>query len=255
LLAWLCAAQAFRVPFSTATAAVARRAARGVASVARAVSMRHRGSCACASCVSSRRQRAALCMAADGSAVFPDPTPGNPVLKHVDKERNVAFMRVALSGAQTQSAFAKSCDLFNDEVKNRDYKVAGFRKGAKLPPAYLYQMFGEDKVKLLCGNLLSEEIQDECEKIGLMFVGRGRITNFYEDQFVAGKPHVLEIECDLWPEIDYGAKGYKGLTVTVNTSPIDMEKYAQVKDVRYFLLPAHAPLLLLQTICVSPCHV
>ena len=44
-------------------------------------------------------------------------------------------------------------------------KVAGFRKGAKLPPAYLYQMFGEDKVKLLCGNLLSEEIQDECEKV------------------------------------------------------------------------------------------
>jgi hypothetical protein len=47
-------------------------------------------------------------------------------------------------------------------------------------------MFGEDRVKLLCGTLLSEEIQDECEKTGLMFVGRGRITGFNEAGFVAG---------------------------------------------------------------------
>ena len=111
--------------------------------------------------------------------------------------------------------------------------MAGFRQGAKLPPAYLYQMFGEDKVKLLCGNLLSEEIQDECEKTGLMFVGRGRITNFNENAFVPGKPHVFEIECDLWPEIKYGsggADGYKGLSVTVSAAAIDMEKYEQVKQ-------------------------
>ena len=169
-------------------------------------------------------------------------------------------------------AFAKSCELFNEEVKERGYKVAGFRQGAKLPPAYLYQMFGEDKVKLLlwcdtpstnlpspfttyplnylpsehpsqhtlsiytlsiytlsilpsqytpsqytpsqycplnthplnthpliyqvkllCGNLLSEEIQDECEKTGMMFVGRGRIMQFNEDTFTAGKPHTIEV--------------------------------------------------------------
>ena len=54
-------------------------------------------------------------------------------------------------------------------------------------------MFGEDKVKLLCGNLLSEEIQDECEKTGMMFVGRGRITQFNEDTFTAGKPHNIEV--------------------------------------------------------------
>jgi FKBP-type peptidyl-prolyl cis-trans isomerase (trigger factor) len=89
------------------------------------------------------------------------------------------------------------------------------------------------QVKLLCGNLLSEEIQDECEKTGLMFVGRGRITHFNENAFVPGKPHTLEIECDLWPEIKYGsegATGYKGLKVTVQASAIDMEKYDQVKQ-------------------------
>ena len=68
-------------------------------------------------------------------------------------------MAVALTGEQTQRAFSKACDLFNEEVKARGYKAAGFRPGAKLPPAYLYQMFGEDRVKLMCGNLLSEEIQ------------------------------------------------------------------------------------------------
>jgi trigger factor len=166
-----------------------------------------------------------------GNALYPDPTPGSPVMKNLDKETNVAFMSIALTGAQTQAAFAKSCDLFNEEVKTRGYKAAGFRPGAKLPPSYLYQMFGEDRVKLLCGTLLSEEIQDECEKTGMLFVGRGRITNFNEGSFMAGKEHIMEIECDLWPEINYtGDKGYKGLVVEAISSAIDMEKYEQVKQ-------------------------
>jgi trigger factor len=46
----------------------------------------------------------------------------------------------------------------------------------------------------------------------LLFVGRGRITDFKVDSFTGGKPHSLVIECDLWPEISYGQeKGYKGL--------------------------------------------
>ena len=61
----------------------------------------------------------------------------------------------------------------------------------------------------------------------MMFVGRGRITQFHEDTFTAGKPHTIEIECDLWPEITY-AGGYKNMEVTVNAAPIDMEKYEQV---------------------------
>jgi hypothetical protein len=76
----------------------------------------------------------------DGSALTPTPTPGSPVVKKIDKDSNIAFMSVALSGDQTQRAFTKSCELFNEEVKNRGYKVAGFRPGAKLPPAYLYQV-------------------------------------------------------------------------------------------------------------------
>jgi hypothetical protein len=135
--------------------------------------------------------RFALSAASGGNAMYPDPSPGVPVLKNLDKDTNIAFMSIALTGEQTQAAFAKSCDLFNEEVKTRGYKAAGFRPGAKLPPAYLYQMFGEDRVKLLCGTLLSEEIQDECEKTGMMFVGRGRITNFNEGLFIAGKPHIM----------------------------------------------------------------
>lgn len=172
-----------------------------------------------------------LSAASGGNAMYPDPTPGAPVLKNLDKETNVAFMTIALTGEQTQAAFTKSCELFNEEVKSRGYKAAGFRPGAKLPPAYLYQMFGEDRVKLLCGTLLSEEIQDECEKTGMNFVGRGRITNFNEASFMAGKPHIMDIECDLWPEITYtGEGGYKNLQVTAVSSTIDMEKYEQVKQ-------------------------
>ena len=64
-----------------------------------------------------------------GTTTYPEPTPGSPVLIKVDKEKNTAYMSIALSGSQTQSSFTKSCELFNEEVKNRGYKVAGFRQG------------------------------------------------------------------------------------------------------------------------------
>jgi hypothetical protein len=35
-------------------------------------------------------------------------------VKKLDKETNIACMSVALSGEQTQKAFSKSCDLFNE---------------------------------------------------------------------------------------------------------------------------------------------
>lgn len=72
--------------------------------------------------------------------------------------------------------------------------------------------------------------QDECEKTGLKFVGRGRITQFNELAYTAGKPHVIEIECDIWPDITYsGENGYKGLKITVTKSDVDIEKFEKVK--------------------------
>lgn len=154
-----------------------------------------------------------------------------PVVKKIDKESNIAYMTVTISADDTQKAFAQACELFNVEVKERGYSVPGFRKGAKLPPAYLYQIFGEDKLKKFCGTLLSEAIQDECEKTGLMFVGRGRIMEFNEAEFNAGKPHTMAVECDLWPTIEYsGEGGYKGITVTVTKKTVDQAKLEKVKS-------------------------
>jgi hypothetical protein len=62
-----------------------------------------------------------------------------------------------------------------------------------------------------------------------MFVGRGRVLDFNVDSFLPGKPHVLEVACDLWPAISYrGEQGYKGLQVTVNKGPVDAVKVAAV---------------------------
>ena len=151
-----------------------------------------------------------------------------PEVKKMDKENGVVRLSVTLSGEATQKAFSKACDLFNVEVKERGYKVPGFRPGSKLPPVYLYEIFGEEKLKSFCGSLLSEEIMDECEKTGMLFVGRGRIMQFNEDTYTAGKPHTIEIECDLWPDISYEG-GYKGLVVKPSKVPFDTEKYEQVK--------------------------
>lgn len=154
-----------------------------------------------------------------------------PVVEKIDKESNIAYMSVTVPGEVTQKAFTKACELFNEEVKERGYSVPGFRKGAKLPPAYLYQIFGEDKLKQFCGTLLSEAIQDECEKTGLMFVGRGRIMEFNDAEFAAGKPHTMAVECDLWPTIEYsGEGGYKGLSVTVAKKAVDQAKMGKVKE-------------------------
>jgi len=154
-----------------------------------------------------------------------------PKVINVDKIKNIAQLSVTLSGESTLKAFNTACDGFNEEVKKRGLKIQGFRPGAKLPPLYLYQIFGEEQVKQFCGTLLAPDIQDECEKTGLMFVGRGRITNFDGSNFVPGKPHTIDLECDLWPEIKYnGPDGYKGIAVTVaKDQSVDLAKKEAVK--------------------------
>lgn len=158
-----------------------------------------------------------------------------PVVQSIDNESNVAKMMVTLSAASTQKAFAKACDIFNEEVKTKGYKVDGFRAGAKLPPAYILKLFSKERVNAVCAQLLTEDIQDECEKTGLKFVGRGRILQFNQESFTAGQPHTIELECDLWPDIEYKKQasgtndGYRGLKITATKPKIDDEKYEQVK--------------------------
>ena len=120
---------------------------------------------------------------------------------------------------------------------------------------YLYQIFGEESVKSLCGTIMSQEIQvrllntfkqsydlwinqAECDKTGLQLVGRGKIIDFRTNTFTAGKPHSFEVEVELWPKITYsGPKGYLGLKVTVQNEDFDNEKYEQVSQssCRFFI--------------------
>lgn len=85
-------------------------------------------------------------------------SPGNPVLKSVNEDTNVASITIAIPASATQTAFDQACEIFNEEVKTKQYKVAGFRPGSKLPPQYLFQIFGEKEMKNFCGTLVSEAI-------------------------------------------------------------------------------------------------
>ena len=83
---------------------------------------------------------------------------------------------------------------------------------------------------------LCHDGQAECEHTGLMFVGRGRVLEFNENSFTPGKPHVVDVACDLWPTIVYqGEKGYKGLVVAVPKAPIDDVKVIAVRT-RCFII-------------------
>lgn len=158
--------------------------------------------------------------------------PGAPVIKEVDKEKLIARLLVSVPGASTQKAFAASCDLFNQEVKQRGIAAPGFRPGATLPSKYLFEMFGEDQVKGLCASLLAADIQEQCALSQLQLVGRGRVVDFRTKDFQPGADHELEVECDLWPVIAYKgeAPGYRGLKVTVRRAVEDTDKVEKVRQ-------------------------
>lgn len=46
-----------------------------------------------------------------------------PTIKNIDENENLATIEVVLSPQQTQKAFDAACEMFNEEVKTRGYKV------------------------------------------------------------------------------------------------------------------------------------
>lgn len=121
---------------------------------------------------------------------------GGGCVQEVDKEKLIARLLVSVPGISTQKAFAASCDLFNQEVKQRGYTAPGFRPGATLPSKYLFEMFGEDQVKGLCASLLAADIQEQCALSQLQLVGRGRVVDFRTKDFQPGQPPFLLVASD-----------------------------------------------------------
>jgi len=49
-----------------------------------------------------------------------------PKISKMDEAANLATVSITLSAEQTQKAFDAACEMFNEEVKTRGYKVRGF---------------------------------------------------------------------------------------------------------------------------------
>ena len=60
-------------------------------------------------------------------------------------------------------------------------------------------------------------------------MGRGKITKFNELTFTPGKAHVIEIECDLWPEIEYTGKKKVYSTYLTSRSTVYYIEYVVAK--------------------------
>ncbi len=115
------------------------------------------------------------------------PRPGSPTVVTIDREENIAYMKISLSEEDTTVAMAQSCEEFNEvihmnhpndehitirslssllslacieqELRRNKRVTAGFRQGAKMSASQLYGIFGEEQVKTMCANYLAAAVQ------------------------------------------------------------------------------------------------
>eukprot|EP01040_Poterioochromonas_malhamensis_P007720 gene7720-8338_t len=162
---------------------------------------------------------------------FNDPKPGAPRVIEVNKEKGYADIRLLINELATMQAHKDLIGIFQRQNEKIDKKAIN---DVVIRPSMtkqdIYQAIGEEKAHELYFNLLQGPIQMECKKSQLPLIGTIKLLNFDGKKFNPGKNHVVEVRCDLWPEITYSApQEYKGLQVTVAKSAEDIAKKDRVK--------------------------
>lgn len=141
---------------------------------------------------------------------------------------------ITAPGSATKAAFEKACNELSKNIS-----IPGFRKGAKIPPQVLENAMSAkggryalrtQAINELLGELIEPALKDEH---GLEPIGQPRLEQDTEEiakNFKAGEDLVLDVLCDVWPDIKWNEvegqeKPYMGLPGTYKRKPFDQAKF------------------------------
>lgn len=184
-----------------------------------------------------------------GGAVSPAATPATTTPSTTTTtmtrlENSSVALDIVVPGTATQAAYDKVCMELSKTIQ-----IAGFRKGARLPPAVLEQAMaaksgGRNAIKVQAiSELIGTWVEPALREQALDPIGQPRLTPLSAEDmaattFVPGQPLTLSIQCDVWPEIVWSGP-YTDLTGTYQRKPFDETKLqAALNDLkeRYVVL-------------------
>jgi trigger factor len=142
---------------------------------------------------------------------------------------------IFVPGKATQAAYDKVCTELSKQIQ-----IPGFRKGSRIPPAVLEQNMaakgGRNAMKVqaiqeLVGQLVEPALKEQAlDPIGqpVLKVSAEELA----ETFVAGQPLTLQVQCDVWPDIQWKTPTtttadkpvYVGLKGKYTRKPFNQEK-------------------------------
>lgn len=141
---------------------------------------------------------------------------------------------ITAPGSATKAAYEKACTEISKNIS-----IAGFRKGAKIPPQVLEQAMAgkggryalrEQAINSLVAELIEPALKQEhgLEPIGMpsLVVPAAEMAR----DFKPGEDLELAVRCDVWPDIEWKQvegkeKPYLGLKAAYKRKPFDQVKF------------------------------
>jgi trigger factor len=141
---------------------------------------------------------------------------------------------ITAPGSATKAAYEKACTEMSKNIS-----IAGFRKGAKIPPQVLEQAMAgkggryalrEQAINSLVAQLIEPALKEEhgLEPIGMpsLEIPAAEMAK----DFKPGEDLELAVKCDVWPDIEWKPvegkeKPYIGLKASYKRKPFDQVKF------------------------------
>uniref|UniRef100_A0A7S2LBQ1 peptidylprolyl isomerase n=1 Tax=Leptocylindrus danicus TaxID=163516 RepID=A0A7S2LBQ1_9STRA len=145
------------------------------------------------------------------------------------KPNSAVEIAITAPGTATSAAFDKACSELSKNVT-----IAGFRKGAKIPPKVLEGALaargGRSAIRAQAINaLVAELVEPALKSEGVTPIGQPTLIVSAEElaeTFEPGKDIEIKVACDVWPAIKFTSEeAYKGLKGSYTRKPFNQEKF------------------------------
>jgi len=156
-------------------------------------------------------------------------------------ENSAVAIDIPVPGAATKAAYDKVCTELSKQVQ-----IPGFRKGSKIPPQVLEQNMaakgGRNALKVQAiTELVAQLVEPALKDQALDPIGQPTLKVPAEElaeTFVPGDPLTLQVQCDVWPDIQWKGAGsdnkpYLGLKGSYTRKPFNEDKLnAALRDLK-----------------------